>query len=129
MSQERVSRDRITTTLWVVGTAVFAFIYLPLVVVIVYSVHDSPIIAWPLKLGTLRWYTALTHDRAMLGAALASLKPDGQPFASYVVTAPDVDGSPLMLLSRLAEHTRNLEGDPRASLLFVREPVSSPRRH
>jgi len=27
-----------------------------------------------------------------------------------------------MLLSRLAEHTKNLERDPRASLLFVREP-------
>lgn len=28
-----------------------------------------------------------------------------------------------MLLSRLAEHTKNLEHDPRASLLFVREPA------
>ncbi|HEY8258327.1 MAG TPA: ABC transporter permease [Gemmatimonadales bacterium] len=74
MSQGRAPRDRITTTLWVVGTAVFAFIYLPLMVVIIYSFHDSPIIAWPLKLGTLRWYTALTHDRAMLSAALASVK-------------------------------------------------------
>ena len=55
-------------------------------------------------------------------AALATLTPDGWPFASYVVTAPAIDGSPLMLLSRLAEHTKNLERDPSASLLFVREP-------
>jgi putative heme iron utilization protein len=55
-------------------------------------------------------------------ATLATLGPDGGPFASYVVTAPATDGAPLMLLSRLAEHTKNLERDPRASLLFVREP-------
>ena len=55
-------------------------------------------------------------------AALATLSPDGRPFASYVVTAPAIDGSPLMLLSRLAEHTKNLDRDARASLLFVREP-------
>lgn len=29
-----------------------------------------------------------------------------------------------MLLSRLAEHTRNLAHNPRASLLFVREPAA-----
>jgi hypothetical protein len=55
-------------------------------------------------------------------AALGTLTPEGWPFASYVVTAPAADGSPLMLLSRLAEHTKNLDRDPRASLLFVREP-------
>ena len=55
-------------------------------------------------------------------AALATLTHDGGPFASYVMTAPAADGSPLMLLSRLAEHTKNLDRDPRASLLFVREP-------
>lgn len=55
-------------------------------------------------------------------ASLATLEPDGGPFASYVVTAPAADGSPLTLLSRLARHTQNLERDSRASLLFVREP-------
>ena len=56
------------------GRRVFAFIYLPLAVVIVYAFHDSPIIAWPLQLGTLKWFGALAHDRGMLDAALASLK-------------------------------------------------------
>src|ERR1044071_9820506 len=55
-------------------------------------------------------------------ATLATLAPGGGPFASYDVTAPGPDRSPLMLLSRLAEHTKNLERDRRASLLFVREP-------
>lgn len=56
-------------------------------------------------------------------ASLATLTAAGTPFASYVVTAPAADGAPLMLLSRLAVHTQNLERDPRASLLFVREPA------
>lgn len=65
--------------------------------------------------------------RALLGtggaATLATLGADGGPFASYVITAPAADGAPLTLLSRLARHTENLERDPRASLLFVREPA------
>ena len=59
------------------GTAaalVFGFLYLPIAVVVVFAFHDSAIIAWPLKLGTLRWFAALAHDRAMLAAAGASLK-------------------------------------------------------
>jgi spermidine/putrescine transport system permease protein len=66
--------DHLTGLLWLTGSAVFAFIYLPLVVVIVYAFHDSPIIAWPLQLGTLRWFEALAYDRGMITAAAASLK-------------------------------------------------------
>ena len=54
-------------------------------------------------------------------ATLATLAPGGGPFASYVVTPPGADGSPLLLLSRLAVHSQNLENDARASLLLVRE--------
>ena len=74
MTRRDQPSDRLTRLLWIVGMGVFAFIYLPLVVVIVYSFHDSPIIAWPLRLGTVRWYGLLAHDRAMLDAALASVK-------------------------------------------------------
>jgi spermidine/putrescine transport system permease protein len=66
--------DLLTPLLWAAGMATFAFIYLPIAVVIVYSFHDSPIIAWPLQLGTTRWFVSLAHDRAMLEAASASLK-------------------------------------------------------
>ena len=66
--------DRLTTVLWVSTGAVFAFIYAPLAIVILYSFHDASIIAWPLQLGTLRWYGVLFHDRSMLAAAWASLK-------------------------------------------------------
>jgi spermidine/putrescine transport system permease protein len=66
--------DRLTGLLWLTGVGVFAFIYLPLVVVIVFAFHDSPIIAWPLRLGTFRWFQALSHDRGMIDAAIASVK-------------------------------------------------------
>jgi spermidine/putrescine transport system permease protein len=66
--------DPLTVGLWTVAAMVFFFIYAPLIVVIVYSVHDASIIAWPIKLGTLRWYGILVHDRGMVSAAIASLK-------------------------------------------------------
>ncbi len=42
----------------------------------------------------------------------------GWPYPSLVLTAFDLDGSPLLLMSTLAEHTRNLAADPRVGLLF-----------
>ena len=62
--------------------------------------------------------------RASPAATLATLLADGShrggawPFASLVLTACAHDGAPLLLLSQLAEHTRNLEADSRVSLLF-----------
>ena len=52
-------------------------------------------------------------------ATLATLSAeDGGPYVSLVQVAPDADGSPLLLVSDLAEHTRNFRADPRVSLLF-----------
>jgi putative heme iron utilization protein len=62
--------------------------------------------------------------REVRSASLGTLDDTGAPFASYVVAAPADDLSPLLLLSRLAVHTRNLERDARASLLLVREPAA-----
>jgi putative heme iron utilization protein len=44
--------------------------------------------------------------------------PAGYPFGSHVLYAL-VEGRPVFLISNLAEHTKNLENDPRASLLVV----------
>jgi hypothetical protein len=52
-------------------------------------------------------------DRASLATSMA-----GTPYASLVLSACAPDGTPLLLLSRLAQHTQNLLADPRASLLF-----------
>jgi putative heme iron utilization protein len=51
-------------------------------------------------------------------AALATLDPDGAPYASLVQVATLTDATPVLLLSNLARHTRNLKTDSRASLLL-----------
>jgi putative heme iron utilization protein len=43
---------------------------------------------------------------------------DGWPYPSLVQVATDRDGSPLLLISALADHTKNLGRDGRAGLLF-----------
>jgi putative heme iron utilization protein len=58
--------------------------------------------------------------RAGRSATLATLdRNTGHPFASLVNIATDCDGSPVILVSRLATHTANLEVDGRASLLIA----------
>jgi putative heme iron utilization protein len=47
---------------------------------------------------------------------LASLSEDGTPWASMVSYGALPDGSPVLYVSTLAEHGRNLARDPRASL-------------
>lgn len=54
--------------------------------------------------------------RASLGTRLRD--GDGAPYVSLVLVATDHDGAPLLLLSDLADHTRNLGQDDRASLLL-----------
>jgi heme oxygenase (biliverdin-IX-beta and delta-forming) len=49
--------------------------------------------------------------------ATHSVKVAGYPFVSHVPLALDGAGRPLLLLSRLAEHSKNLAADPRASLM------------
>jgi putative heme iron utilization protein len=56
----------------------------------------------------------------------------GAPYASLVLVAADLDASPLLLLSDLAQHSRNIAFDPRVSLLFdgtagYRDPLTGPR--
>jgi putative heme iron utilization protein len=67
--------------------------------------------------------------RAIRAGALASLATNGHPFASLVNVATDFDGSPLLLLSRLAAHTLNLERDPRCSLLLSQSGKGDPLAH
>jgi putative heme iron utilization protein len=57
--------------------------------------------------------------RSAATASLGTLDGDGAPFTSLVTVATTPEGAPLMLLSDLALHTRNLRRDPRASLLLV----------
>lgn len=52
-------------------------------------------------------------------AALATLDAkSGAPYASLVTVATAIDATPIMLMSELALHRRNIAADPRVSLLF-----------
>jgi putative heme iron utilization protein len=56
-------------------------------------------------------------------ATLASLdRGGGGAYASLVNVASDVDGAPIMLISKLAWHTQNLLADGRGSLLVAELP-------
>ena len=68
--------------------------------------------------------------RASRAGTLATIdRNTGHPFASLVNVATDSDGSPLILVSRLATHTANLEVDPRASLLLAASGKGDPLAH
>ncbi|MEN8194893.1 MAG: pyridoxamine 5'-phosphate oxidase family protein [Pseudomonadota bacterium] len=54
------------------------------------------------------------------------------PYASLVQTACDGQGNPLLLISDLADHTRNIRADARVSLLYdgtggLDDPLTGPR--
>jgi heme iron utilization protein len=75
---------------------------------------------------------AKTLLRTTRAGTLATIdRNSGHPFASLVNVATDVDGSPLILVSRLSTHTANLERDGRASLLLASvgrgDPLAHPR--
>ena len=56
-------------------------------------------------------------------ATLGTLNADdGTPYASLVNIATDVEGCPIILVSTLAWHTRNLLADPRASVMVAELP-------
>jgi putative heme iron utilization protein len=56
---------------------------------------------------------------------LATLSDDGGPWASLVSYAALEDGSPVLFVSTLAEHGRNLVRDARASLVVAETPSGS----
>jgi hypothetical protein len=64
--------------------------------------------------------------------ALATLRAgSSNPFCSLVNIGTMPDGSPILLISRLAVHTRNIAADPRVSLLLSEQgapdPLAAPR--
>ncbi len=74
-------------------------------------------------------------DRACLATSLASRGPVGAeawPYASLVLLACDHDAAPLLLMSDLAEHSKNIAADARAALLIDGtagrvDPLTGPR--
>jgi putative heme iron utilization protein len=72
---------------------------------------------------------AATYDRG----TLSTLNEEGYPFGSLVLYVLDDRGQPVMLLSELAEHTKNIRRDGRASVLVSSsvmpgdDPMALPR--
>jgi heme iron utilization protein len=59
--------------------------------------------------------------------ALATLVPgSGDPYCSLVNVASHPDGSPILLISRLALHTRNILDDSRVSLMLDERAAGDP---
>lgn len=70
-------------------------------------------------------------SRSVVGA-LATVSDDGSPWASLAMYGLLPDGTPVLCLSTLAEHGRNLHREPRASLLVAapesgRDPLACGR--
>jgi putative heme iron utilization protein len=74
-------------------------------------------------------------DRGALASLLSRPAPGGggsRPYASLVLVASDLDGSPVLMLSNLSDHSRNIAADPRVSLLLApgfgaAEPLAEAR--
>lgn len=78
----------------------------------------------------------LQARRVMRGAGTAVLstvdRETGAPYGSLVLSACLHDATPVVLVSALAEHTRNAMENPAASILFdgtagLEEPLTGPR--
>jgi heme iron utilization protein len=67
--------------------------------------------------------SAAGHARTLVAqcnvATLATVDGEGAPWASFVAYATLPDGSPVLWVSDLAAHGRNLRRDPRASLVVA----------
>lgn len=97
---------------------------------------DAPTLAPPLtEIADATRPSAAEEARTIVASTnagtLASLTTTGDPWASFV-TYGLLGGAPVLCVSHLAEHGRNLAADPRASLAVVApgaesDPLASPR--
>src|SRR6476620_1134796 len=64
--------------------------------------------------------------RSRQGALATLMAGSGDPYCSLVNVASHPDGSPILLISRLALHTRNILGDARVSLMLDERAEGDP---
>ena len=64
--------------------------------------------------------------RIRQGALATLMAGSSDPYCSLVNVASHPDGSPILLTSRLAVHTRNILGDPRVSLMLDERAEGDP---
>src|SRR5262245_51794608 len=63
---------------------------------------------------------------ARSGALATLMSGSGDPYCSLVNVATAADGAPLLLISRLAVHTRNILSDSRVSLMLDERKAGDP---
>lgn len=66
----------------------------------------------------------LLHRKSVGALATHSRDPLGFPYPTALPFAPDARHRPVVLVSRLAEHARNLEADRRSGFLVVDSPAN-----
>src|ERR1700710_2280229 len=64
--------------------------------------------------------------RCRQGALATLMAANGDPYCSLVNVASHCDGSPILLISRLALHTQNLVADSRLSLMLDERGKGDP---
>jgi putative heme iron utilization protein len=64
--------------------------------------------------------------RSRQGALATLMAGSGDPYCSLVNVASHPDGSPILLISRLALHTQNILGDARISLMLDERAAGDP---
>jgi putative heme iron utilization protein len=64
--------------------------------------------------------------RSRQGALATLMTGTGDPYCSLVNVASHADGSPILLISRLALHTKNILGDSRVSLMLDERAEGDP---
>ena len=64
--------------------------------------------------------------RSRQGALATLMREGGDPYCSLVNVASHCDGSPILLISRLALHTQNIFADPRVSLMLDERAEGDP---
>ncbi|TKC89309.1 pyridoxamine 5'-phosphate oxidase [Trinickia terrae] len=68
----------------------------------------------------------LLHRTGAGTLATHSREPQGFPYPTVLPFATDARHRPVVLVSRLAEHARNLQADPRAGFLVAHAPGGDP---
>src|ERR1700710_2369412 len=64
--------------------------------------------------------------RRRQGALATLMVANGDPYCSLVNLASDAEGAPILLISRLALHTKNILGDSRVSLMLDERAAGDP---
>jgi heme iron utilization protein len=64
--------------------------------------------------------------RSRQGALATLMAGSGDPYCSLVNVASHPDGSPILLISRLALHTQNILGDARVSMMLDERAAGDP---